>query len=497
LRSAGAVSRSPDEEGETVETTHGCVTDRRRSGRLSLLLLVVGVALALTAWPNPALADTINVSTTAQLQAAVANGAAGDTITLAAGGYAPSEPLEITRDMTIQGTTSAPGARIAGSAIAKDSALRGAHDVLVVHPGVTVTIRNVAVEIVEDDGAAIDVYGSLTLSDSQVSGSNGTGIWAAQGSKVAVDDTTISSNDVGLQADGGSSTTLLNVTLAANRFGISNGNGGRVDMTNTIVAGSGALGGSDCSYQIGSPTSPGSSTNSLDDDGTCGANIRANPSLSLLTNNGGPTLTRALRTGSPAIGAGSNCPPVDQRGAPRGAQCDIGAFAFGATPPGSVPTSGAGQQSGGQSGTSTLPAPSTGPTASGAASPGSGTKAPGKKIPATKSPTGLLRAGGSLGTGRTQVHFELRAAVGEHSGLVRFTDLAAGLHLYATSLSSVTINAKSHTATLRGVGRNTSTGKRTKFTLIVTGLRPGRLRISLADGYKRSGAVTSGSVFIA
>jgi len=54
--------------------------------------------------------------------------------------------------------------------------------------------------------------------------------------------------------------------------------------------------------------------------------------LAKLANNGGPTMTHALVTGSPAIdavpGADPKCTGTDQRGMPRpqGAGCDIGAF---------------------------------------------------------------------------------------------------------------------------------------------------------------------------
>jgi len=55
------------------------------------------------------------------------------------------------------------------------------------------------------------------------------------------------------------------------------------------------------------------------------------PLLSPLSDNGGPTQTMALQAGSPAINAGSGCTTLDQRGATRVGNCDIGAFEFGGT----------------------------------------------------------------------------------------------------------------------------------------------------------------------
>jgi hypothetical protein len=62
-----------------------------------------------------------------------------------------------------------------------------------------------------------------------------------------------------------------------------------------------------------------------------------------LQDNGGPTFTHALLSGSPAInagnpatpgGGGDACTARDQRNAGRvGVACDIGAFEFGATVP--------------------------------------------------------------------------------------------------------------------------------------------------------------------
>ena len=54
-----------------------------------------------------------------------------------------------------------------------------------------------------------------------------------------------------------------------------------------------------------------------------------------LADNGGPTLTHALVSGSPAVDIAPDGEPADQRGAPRpyGAGYDAGAFEYGATPP--------------------------------------------------------------------------------------------------------------------------------------------------------------------
>ncbi|HEX6289555.1 MAG TPA: family 16 glycosylhydrolase [Herpetosiphonaceae bacterium] len=73
----------------------------------------------------------------------------------------------------------------------------------------------------------------------------------------------------------------------------------------------------------------------LSSDASCaltGTGDRAgvDPQLGALADNGGPTLTHALLSGSPALDAAdpAACPPTDQRGTPRpqGAACDIGAF---------------------------------------------------------------------------------------------------------------------------------------------------------------------------
>jgi len=65
--------------------------------------------------------------------------------------------------------------------------------------------------------------------------------------------------------------------------------------------------------------------------------VGLDPEVGPLANNGGPTLTVALLSGSPAIDAGNTslAPATDQRGFPRpaGLAADIGAFEYGSVMP--------------------------------------------------------------------------------------------------------------------------------------------------------------------
>lgn len=68
--------------------------------------------------------------------------------------------------------------------------------------------------------------------------------------------------------------------------------------------------------------------NGLKDDMDCTPGItRADPMMGELADNGGPTKTVAPKSGSPVIGAGSQCPPTDQTGKTRdAAKCTLGAY---------------------------------------------------------------------------------------------------------------------------------------------------------------------------
>lgn len=143
----------------------------------------------------------------------------------------------------------------------------------------------------------------------------------------------------GISAGGGicneeGTTTLINVTLNGNDLGTWFGSwnyaggslcvsSGEIRLKNTIVANGLPFNTSGAVIDNGNNLQWG--------DQTCGASVPlADPKLGPLADNGGPTLTHALLTDSPAIDAGADtgAPLTDQRGVsrPQGAHTDIGAF---------------------------------------------------------------------------------------------------------------------------------------------------------------------------
>ena len=235
---------------------------------------------------------------------------------------------------------------------------------------VTVTNSTLSANSAEYGGGIYNVDGALTISNSTLSTnstSSGGGIYNRSGT-LTVTNSTLSANSAeyggGIYNIGGTVTinnstlsgnlateygggiynylgllTINNSTLSGNSA-TNNGGGihnagddsgssdsGIVRVINSIIANSSS--GGDCDgFRI---TSIGYS---LESDNTCSFNatgdIRANPLLGSLQDNGGSTLTHALLAGSPAIDAG-NCtsgPATDQRGAarPQDDTCDMGAY---------------------------------------------------------------------------------------------------------------------------------------------------------------------------
>ena len=262
------------------------------------------------------------------LRAAIqeANAVAGaDTVNLAPATYtltiagqlensAATGDLDITGALTLAGVGSA-ATIIDGGALDRVIEVRS--------PGVTITrvmIRNGAVS---DDGGGIRLHGSngLNLSeaalvDNDIGGKKGGGLSASSGALVLTN-VTVSGNRA-KDAPGifnlSASITLTNVTIA-NNTGTGKGafdpGSGTVSVRNTIIALN--VGVADCDSVVG----PGA--NNLDGDGSCGFATTTNPLLGALGDNGGPSYTQALLTGSPAIDNGTNvgAPATDQRGPQR------------------------------------------------------------------------------------------------------------------------------------------------------------------------------------
>ena len=177
-------------------------------------------------------------------------------------------------------------------------------------------------------GSGVQISGS-TFSGNSASSSAG----AFQASNFTVTNSTFSENSIGAIRSNGTSTitnsTFYNNTGAASLAKQS----GTLTIKNTLLFSfSGEL---NCSNSI---TSAGYN---IDNNSTCGLSgtgdqSGVDPFFSGLQDNGGPTDTHALISGSPAIDAGTNtgCPTDDQRGLSRPQDgdadttyiCDIGAY---------------------------------------------------------------------------------------------------------------------------------------------------------------------------
>jgi CSLREA domain-containing protein len=242
--------------------------------------------------------------------------------------------------------------------------------------GIDLTLANVEVtgnEASSNGGGVLDEGGVLTVFYSSIVGNNcaveGGGIFVFQGA-LNLGDSTVSGNEA-TSIGGGmfiskATGNLRNSTIAANTASSSGGglfvSGSTVALTSTIVAGNtdadgfpdvfGAVQAASADDLIG------------DGNGLTGISAGVNrnligtpahpidPLLGPLQNNGGPTRTRALLAGSPAIDHGSNPEGffTDQRGFSFarlvGAGVDIGAFEFVPPavqpPPAGQPPAGAG-----------------------------------------------------------------------------------------------------------------------------------------------------------
>jgi hypothetical protein len=423
--------------------------------RLAAAFLLTTALLAPAA-PG-ASASTYRAHDGASLEAALANANSSpgaSTIELSGTTFRPSSTLNVTGNVSIVGPAAAPGAKLDGGAVSPFPS-----DLIVVHARARATLWNL--ELTTGGGAgsaaAIDDFGAVDLESSTVAGNNGPGLLVQPGATATVRNSTLSDGlDLGI-ADLGSA-SLFNATVAGNAAGGIDSSSGTLKLTNAIVARNGAA---DCTRAATM------SDHSLDSDGSCGVGTlsRTDPHLGRLAANGGPTLTRALSPGSPAIDAGTNspCPAEDQRHFARAdGRCDIGAFEAGAVTAQGAPPSGRGGRSNSPAGTA------------GALVGVSG--------------HGLLR-----GARRSRVAFAVRATMGQTRAQFLYVDRASGVVLRALKLRSLTIDGRRGIATLRGSCVQAS---RRRAVTVVLGSHAGRrsLRIHISSGYFKSGGLLSGSI---
>jgi hypothetical protein len=201
------------------------------------------------------------------------------------------------------------------------------------------------------NGGGILNEGTLTINRSTISGNSlqfGEGGGIANDGKATINNSTISGNNGFLRGGGlissvtTATTRINNSTIASNTTNFSTEPGG-IDLLygalmiqNSIVANNT---GGNCNRDLSSNGYNLSSDNTCDFDGAGDLN-NIDPKLGPLQNNGGPTQTMAIPSGSRAIDAGNpnGCTDglghllkTDQRGDPRPDKedtggCDIGAY---------------------------------------------------------------------------------------------------------------------------------------------------------------------------
>ncbi len=290
----------------------------------------------------------------------------GGTVNVAAGTY-PENSFSFTKAFTLAGagagavstiidatggwgvTINAATVTISRLTIENGLDLNNGGGLTVVN-GATVTVNDCVIKNnVGKDGGGICVAVSSTLDmngctisgNSSPSSGYGGGGMRIRNSTVSLTNCTISGNSEnstaynyggGIQMfsndDPVSTATLTDCTMVNNTStgqggGFYIGNGNTITFTNTIVANNTATKGGNNGYEdvAGTVTSEGYN---LDSEDSCGFDqstdlINTNPLLGLLQNNGGPSFTHALLSGSPAIDAGTckDAPDTDQRGISR------------------------------------------------------------------------------------------------------------------------------------------------------------------------------------
>jgi hypothetical protein len=298
--------------------------------------LAVLASFGALVYAAPGWATTYNVTTSAQLLTAVAAANANpgpDIINLAPGFYSVSD-LTVTDDLTLNGG-GRPGTVLDGTGSFGHAGVDvGGGTSLNLHVNVNnLTIQNFNDGVYSSNGPT----GLVTINGCTITGSTVFGVGVDAG-PVQILNSTISGNfygvNVGNEGDPGNVIVLDDDTIVGNTvYGLSMFLVA-VAVSNTIIANNNTGGGfHDCNASVVTGGGGGyacSSDHNIDSDGSGGPGFTTvAPMLGPLADNGGPTETYALLSGSSAIdNGGSTCLSTDQRGVtrPQGLACDIGAF---------------------------------------------------------------------------------------------------------------------------------------------------------------------------
>jgi filamentous hemagglutinin family protein len=298
--------------------------------------------------PLTGTATTVNVGAGGRVQNGVDVAVAGATVNLAAATYTLANTVTIEKNLTLN------GASLPSSTVSGNNAVR----VFTIAGGSTVNMNNLTVINGNDPvlGGGILVTGgsTLNLSNSTFTGNNTAGLGGALrnelGNTINISNSTFFGNSAGLNGGAlnnlGGTYTVNNSTF----FGNSAGFGGAIynsigtmSIANSIIIGNNSPNGQEINTGVGGGTLTFTGPNIVGVNGVSGISgtvggvtpitpIGAASTVisTTLANNGGPTQTFALVSGSPAINAGSNAgvAATDQRGLPRifGDRVDIGSF---------------------------------------------------------------------------------------------------------------------------------------------------------------------------
>ena len=263
-----------------------------------------------------------------------------NNLSMTNGGGIYNEAFTIITNSTISGNKAEGGGgifltgsntvSIAGSTFSGNRAIGGG--AISGRSGVTINVVNSTVSgnLGEDVGAGFYANGPASLS------------FVTIANNIAGADAPAAGSGINAYPSGSVTVDLENVLLDKNKKGwdpIAEPNG---------PADPAALASANCGYTGGASAAVISSGHNLSSDTSCMNNLYdtsdtndVDPMIGALAANGGPTMTHALLTGSPALGGGSAIVgvSVDQRGITRDATPDIGAYEV-PTPPSSGGSSG-------------------------------------------------------------------------------------------------------------------------------------------------------------